>query len=59
MTNKADAAQAKLNDRIAKGREKLIHVAMKLFAEKGFDGVTVRDISASLTMPESPSEQSR
>lgn len=47
MTNKADAAQAKLNDRIAKGREKLIHVAMKLFAEKGFDGVTVRDISAA------------
>lgn len=46
MSSKAAAAEAKLNERVAKGRERLIQVAMKLFAEKGFDGVTVRDISS-------------
>lgn len=30
----------------SKGQQRLIHVAMKLFAEKGFDGVTVRDLAA-------------
>jgi AcrR family transcriptional regulator len=29
------------------GQERLIHVSMRLFSEKGFDGVTVRDIAAA------------
>jgi AcrR family transcriptional regulator len=32
---------------LSKGKERLIRVAMQLFAEKGFDGVTVRDISSA------------
>ena len=31
---------------LSKGKTKLIKVAMAMFAERGFDGVTVRDISA-------------
>lgn len=32
---------------LSKGKVRLIKVAMALFAEKGFDGVTVRDISTA------------
>jgi len=32
---------------LSKGKQRLISVAMKLFADKGFDGVTVRDVSAA------------
>ncbi|MBX9858693.1 MAG: TetR family transcriptional regulator [Sphingomonas sp.] len=32
---------------LSKGKMRLIKVAMSLFAEKGFDGVTVRDISTA------------
>lgn len=32
---------------LSKGKERLVGVAMQLFAEKGFDGVTVRDISTA------------
>jgi TetR/AcrR family transcriptional regulator, regulator of cefoperazone and chloramphenicol sensitivity len=31
---------------LSKGKTKLIKVAMAMFAERGFDGVTVRDLSA-------------
>lgn len=37
----------KLEARAAGGRDKLLLVAMHLFAERGFDGVTVRDISSA------------
>lgn len=37
----------KVEGRAAGGRDKLLLVAMRLFAEKGFDGVTVRDISSA------------
>lgn len=32
---------------LSKGRDRLIKVAMGLFAERGFDGVTVRDLSTA------------
>ena len=32
---------------MAKGRDRLIKVAMSLFSERGFDGVTVRDIATA------------
>lgn len=32
---------------ISKGKTRLIKVAMELFAEKGFDGITVRDIASA------------
>ena len=38
---------AKADPRAATGRDRLLLVAMHLFAEKGFDGVTVRDISSA------------
>lgn len=37
----------KTEGRAAGGRDKLLLVAMHLFAERGFDGVTVRDISTA------------
>lgn len=40
------AKEAEVVD-LAKGRGRLIKVAMGLFAERGFDGVTVRDIAAA------------
>ena len=41
MTKAAEVAD------IAKGGDRLIKVAMALFAERGFDGVTVRDIATA------------
>lgn len=41
MTKKLKVAEA------ANGRERLIKVAMRMFADKGYDGITVRDISAA------------
>lgn len=40
------AKEAEVVD-LAKGRDRLIKVTMALFAERGFDGVTVRDIAAA------------
>ena len=31
----------------SKGKHRLIRVAMQMFADKGFDGITVRDIAAA------------
>lgn len=31
----------------SKGKQRLIRVAMQMFADKGFDGITVRDIAAA------------
>lgn len=38
---------AKIEPRASTGRDRLLLVAMHLFAERGFDGVTVRDISSA------------
>ena len=32
---------------LSNGKQRLIRVAMKMFADKGFDGITVRDIAAA------------
>lgn len=40
------AKEAEVVD-LAKGRDRLIKVTMGLFAERGFDGVTVRDIATA------------
>lgn len=44
MAKAADAVES-----IA-GKERLLATAMRLFAEKGFDGVTVRDLSAAASV---------
>lgn len=40
-------AKARTETDNANGRDRLIRVAMQLFAERGFDGITVRDIAAA------------
>lgn len=45
MTETAPPVADRKRARPTKGRDRLIMVAMQLFAERGFDGVTVRDIA--------------
>lgn len=47
MSEPIKLSVVKGDPRAATGRDRLLLVAMHLFAEKGFDGVTVRDISSA------------
>jgi AcrR family transcriptional regulator len=47
MVEAVKSGAAKGDTRAAAGRDRLLLVAMKLFAAHGFDGVTVRDISSA------------
>jgi AcrR family transcriptional regulator len=47
MVEPVKARKSKPDSRSAAGKDRLLLVAMKLFAEQGFDSVTVRDISSA------------